>query len=227
MHLSRLRKVLHAHEEPVLTTCPAGYTLRVAPGTVDVDRFERLLDHGLTVLAQGSSAAAAESAHDALALWRGKPFVEFTYDTFAQPEIARLEERKMVALDLRVEAQLALGRHASVLPDLEALVREHPLRERLHAHLMLALYRSGRQGDALGAYQAARRVLREGLGIEPTPELRRLERAILQQDAALEPAAVKRREWPQAPRSLRRRVWPCARTGLIRNADRAAVLAKR
>ena len=121
-----------------------------------------------------------------LALWRGPPLSDFASEPFAQGEIARLEELHLAALEERIEADLALGRHAELISELEALVREHPLRERLRAQLMLALYRSGRQAEALAAYQQARKMLAEELGLEPGRRLQELEGAILRQDAELD-----------------------------------------
>ena len=220
--VSALRKGLHARGHSVLITTPSGYMLRAEPDTVDVDRFERLLDQALEELARGRPAAAAEAARRCLALWRGRPFEEFTYESFAQAEIARLEERRLGALEVQVEARLALGEHHSVICDLEALVREHPLRERLHGHLMLALYRCGRQGDALAAYHAARRSLLEALGIEPCRELRRLEQAILQQDLALEPPSPAGRALSSTGGWTLRPPWMSSTTGTTHNS---AVLA--
>src|SRR6266508_2626026 len=130
--------------------------------------------------------AASAKLHEALALWRGRPLEEFAYEGFAQVEIARLEELRLACLEERVDADLACGRHSELVGELEALVAEHPHRELLRGQLMLALYRSGRQAEALEAYQEARRVLVEGLGIEPGRSLRELEHAILQQDPSLD-----------------------------------------
>ena len=169
-NVSLLRKELG---ERLVTRSP-GYLLRVEPGELDSDRFEAAIRDG---------SPAAVSA--ALALWRGRPLTEFAYDDFAQTEIARLEELRLAATEKRIDAELAAGRHASLVPELERLVQEHPLRERLHGQLMLALYRSGRQAEALDAYRRARTALDEQLGIEPGPALRELERSILNQDASL------------------------------------------
>src|SRR6266545_2476271 len=130
--------------------------------------------------------AASAKLHEALALWRGRPLEEFAYEGFAQVEIARLEELRLACLEERVDADLACGRHSELVGELEALVAEHPHRELLRGQLMLALYRSGRQAEALEAYQEARRVLVEGLGIEPGRSLRELEQAILRQDPSLD-----------------------------------------
>src|SRR6266516_4954740 len=144
------------------------------------------MEEGRGALAGGRAAEAAAKLRQALALWRGPPLAEFAYDPFAQVEIARLEELRLSALEERIEADLALGRDRDLIPELEALVAKNPLRERLRGQLMLALYRSGRQAQALDAYQRARRTLVEELGIEPGPELQRLEGQILNHDPALD-----------------------------------------
>jgi len=164
-----------------LVTQPPGYLLRVEDGELDSHRLERAVESG-----------DVDELADALDLWRGAPLSQFAYKEFAQREIARLEELRLTAIEARVEAQLARGRHASEIPSLETLNQQHPLRERLAAQLMLALYRSGRQADALEAYQRTRRSLDDELGIEPGPALRELELKILNQDASLgqPPAAV-------------------------------------
>src|SRR6266516_2066939 len=144
------------------------------------------MEEGRGALAGGRAAEAADRLREALALWRGPPLAEFAYDSFAQIEIARLEELRLSGIEERIEADLALGRDRDIIPELEALVAKNPLRERLRGQLMLALYRSGRQAHALDAYQRARRTLVEELGIEPGPALQRLEQAILQQDGSLE-----------------------------------------
>jgi DNA-binding SARP family transcriptional activator len=183
VNVSRLRKAL-PHD--VLTTRSPGYVLRVEPDALDLQRFERLVDEGRTLLARGLAADSSERLRDALSLWRGPALADFAYESFAQAAIARLEEIKLSANELRIEADLALARHDELVGELEALVAEHPLRERLRTQLMTALYRSGRQAEALGAYQDARRALVDGLGIEPSTALQELERAILRQDPELE-----------------------------------------
>jgi YVTN family beta-propeller protein len=185
-HVSRLRKALDGAGEGILLTRGRGYLLRVEPGELDVDRFRRLLDAGREALAAGNPDKAAETLRDALALWRGAPLVEFAYDSFAQDEIARLEDLHLAALEERIEADLGLGRHTDVVSELEQLVRRHPLRERLRGQLMLALYRAGRQVEALEVYRDRRRKLADALGLEPGPTLQQLERAILAHDPALE-----------------------------------------
>jgi DNA-binding SARP family transcriptional activator len=143
VNVSRLRKAL-PHD--VLTTRSPGYVLRVEPDALDLQRFERLVDEGRTLLARGLAADSSERLRDALSLWRGPALADFAYESFAQAAIARLEEIKLSANELRIEADLALARHDELVGELEALVAEHPLRERLRTQLMTALYRSGRQG---------------------------------------------------------------------------------
>ncbi len=169
----------------ILLTRPHGYVLRVAPGELDLDRFQSLLDEGRGALAAGRAEAAGISIREALTLWRGPPLGEFAYDSFAQVEIARLEALWLSAVEDRIEADLALGRHDALVSELEALVAKHPLGERVRGQLMIALYRSGRQAQALQAYQNVRRLLGEELGLEPGPALRQLERQILAQDPLL------------------------------------------
>ena len=189
VHISRLRKAL---EQPagdggdgVVVTREHGYELRVDPESVDALRFERLLGDARAELAAGRVGQALSLLEEGLSLWRGPPLAECVYERFAEVEIARLEELRVWALEELAEAKLALGRHAEVVGELERLIREHPYRERLRAQLMLALYRSDRQAEALQAYQDARRSLVEELGIEPGERLRELERAILAQDQEL------------------------------------------
>src|SRR5581483_884480 len=154
-----------------------GYSLRVRDDELDLARFRRL--------------HADEQVAEALALWRGPPLSEFAYQRFARAETARLEDERLACLEKRIDRDLEAGRHAEVTGELEALVAQHPLRESLRHRLMLALYRSGRQAQALEAYQEARAVLVDELGIEPGRELRDLHQAILNQDPALdvEPSA--------------------------------------
>jgi DNA-binding SARP family transcriptional activator len=193
--MARLRKALAAGQssgegDGVLITRPPGYELRLARGQLDLHRFERLV---ADARAAAEPAAAAAKLRDALGLWRGPPLADLAYESFCQAEIARLDELRLAALEDRLRADLELGRHADLVGELESLVAEHPLRERLRELLMLALYRSGRQAEALDAYQAARATLTVELGIEPGRELRELQRAVLSQDPALDlkpPAAV-------------------------------------
>ena len=183
VNVSRLRKAL---PEDMLTTRSPGYVIRVEPDALDLHRFERLVDEGRSLLARGLAADASERLRDAQSLWRGPALADFAYESFAQAAIARLEEIRLAAAELRIDADLALGRHDELTGELEALVAEHPLRERLRKYLMTALYRSGRQAEALDVYQDARRALVDELGIDPSPALQELERAILRQDPSLD-----------------------------------------
>ena len=160
VYVSQLRKRLGTD---VIVTRAPGYLLRVDRDDLDLSRFELLVKE-----AKGAAPeVAAAKLRQALALWRGPPLAEFTYEPFAQTEIGRLEELRIAALEERIEAELALGLHADLVAELEALVAQHPLRERLRGQLMLALYRSGRQAEALHVYQDGRRLLVEQLGIDP------------------------------------------------------------
>jgi len=183
--VSQLRRALGRSGSEALVTRAPGYLLEVGPGELDAERFVRLAGVGRQALAQGDAVGAAATLGAALALWRGPALADFAYEPFAQGEIARLAEARLTALEERLEADLALGRHGELVGELEALVTAHPLRERLRGQLMLALYRSGRQAEALEAYQETRRILVEELGIEPSPPLRELHAAILNQEPAL------------------------------------------
>jgi DNA-binding SARP family transcriptional activator len=183
-HISRLRSALGASR--LLSRAP-GYQLVLAADELDAARCERLLAEGRHALAQRHAAEAAERLRSALALWRGAALADVAYESFAQGEIGRLEELRLAILEERIEADLALARHADLVGELEALVADHPLRERLRGQLMLALYRSGRQADALESYQQALRVLTEELGLEPSDVLKDLQRAILAHDPSLQP----------------------------------------
>ena len=183
IYISNLRKTLGPG---VLETGHMGYRLRVDPGALDLECFELLLERGRRQLLEGDANEAAELLRESLALWRGPPLAEFAYEAFAQNEIGRLEELQLAALELRVEADLALGRHTEVVAELESLVRDHPLRESLSRLLILALYRAGRQADALIAYQYTRGRLVDELGLDPGPALQLLEKQILRQDPALD-----------------------------------------
>jgi class 3 adenylate cyclase/DNA-binding SARP family transcriptional activator len=182
VYVSNLRKAIG---DGVLLTRAGGYVLESPGEEIDVARFEALVAEGRGELAAGDARGAARSLRAALGLWRGEPLADFAYEAFAQGEIARLEEARWAALEDRIEAELALGEHAAVVGELELLVREQPLRERLHALLMLALYRSGRQAEALDAYQRVHAQLSDELGLEPGAEVRALQTAILNHDPSL------------------------------------------
>jgi predicted ATPase/DNA-binding SARP family transcriptional activator len=187
VHVSRLRGALgnKGVGEHRLVTLGAGYLLRVTPGELDAERFERLVDEADALSTADSAELAAVKWREALEMWRGEALSDFAYDSFAQPEIARLSELRVGALERRIAADMAVGRDAQVIAELERLVHEHPYREQLRAQLMLALYRTGRQAEALQAYQDTRAALVEELGIEPSAELRTLHEAVLAQDASL------------------------------------------
>jgi len=184
VYVSQLRKVIGADR---LLTKPPGYSLRVDEGELDLDRFEQLVREGRERLAAGDAKAAAQELAQALDLWRGPALTEFDSEPFARDAGARLEESRFAAIEDRVEADLALGRHARLVSELEQLVAREPLRERPRGQLMLALYRSGRQADALELYRRTRETLVDELGIEPSPALQELEGAILRHDRSLQP----------------------------------------
>jgi YVTN family beta-propeller protein len=182
VYVSRLRKALG---DGVLETHGRGYRLAVDPAQLDAERFEAFVAGGRAALESGDAGHAAELIVAGLQLWRGRPFEEFAYAPFAQAESARLEEARIAALEDRVDAELRMGGGAELVPELERLVAEHPLRERLLSSLMVAMYRSGRQTDALEVFQVARRRLVDELGLEPGPELHELQRRILGHDPTL------------------------------------------
>ena len=182
-YVSHLRKALGAGR---IESHGQGYVLRAEPDDVDGLRFEALAREGHRLLADDADAAS-HAAREALALWRGPPFADLAGETSLQAEVDRLEELRVSVTEDRIEADLALGRHAQLVGELDALTSAHPLRERLWGHLMLALYRSGRQGEALEAFERARRMLADELGIDPSPDLRRLHEQVLRQDPALQP----------------------------------------
>jgi DNA-binding SARP family transcriptional activator/ABC-type branched-subunit amino acid transport system substrate-binding protein/streptogramin lyase len=190
-YVSQLRKRLEptraaGEESRFLVTRPPGYLLRVDPEQLDLHRFEQLAARARRDLVEGKPDSASATLREALDLWRGPPLADLAVEPFAQAEVARLDELRLAALEERFDADLALGRHHELVPEIEGLIRRHPLRERLRGQLILALYRAGRQADALEAHQQTRRVLVEQLGIEPGQALQRLERRILLQDSSLE-----------------------------------------
>jgi DNA-binding SARP family transcriptional activator len=187
-HLRRLLEPDRSARTPagVLISQPPGYRLVVAPDDVDASRFEALAARGRNLLEAGEHQEAAAALAEGLELWRGPVLADFPDAPFAAAERTRLEELRLVAQEDRATADLALGRHAAVIAELERLVADHPFREGLHGLRMLALYRSGRQAEALNAYQVARRALRQELGIDPSPQLRQLEADILRQAPQLD-----------------------------------------
>ena len=182
-YVSQLRKLLG---DDLIGTRPPGYRLRIREDELDAERFRRLAGEGHQLAVSGDHEEADALYREALALWRGAPLADVAFKSFARSEVERLDEERLETLTDRIDCELALGRHRELVPELESLVRRHPLRERFRAQLMLALYRSGRQADALNAYQDARRTLIEELGLEPGRELHDLEQAILRHDAALD-----------------------------------------
>jgi DNA-binding SARP family transcriptional activator len=182
--VSELRKALGSSS--VIETRSPGYVIPLAPEQFDLSVFERLTADATTAQAAGDPSRAAGLLTQALDLWRGAPLADLTYESFAQAPIERLDEIRLAALEQRIDADLADGRHGELVAELEELVAENRVRERLRAQLMLALYRSGRQAEALAAYRQARETLQHGFGLEPSPALRELERRILAQDSSLE-----------------------------------------
>jgi DNA-binding SARP family transcriptional activator len=182
-HVSQLRKSLAPSDR--IVTRERGYLIRVEPDELDLARFERLVE----CAQQAVPERGAELLREALALWRGAALADLSHESLAQGEIARLDELRLAALERRLDADLAIGRSFELVGELEALAREHPLRERLRAQLMLALYRSGRQAEALDVYRETRRLFVDELGIEPGPALQELEKAVLRHDVELESPA--------------------------------------
>src|SRR5688572_4107742 len=193
VHVSQLRKALGPD---VIVTQAPGYLIRLHDAELDLERFERWVAEAQ----RSSSIEASELLSEALGLWRGAPLAELDAP-FARDASRRLDEQRLAALEQRIDADLALGRHAQLVPELEGLVRGHPLRERLRGQLMLALYRCGRQAEALEVYRSGRRLLDEELGLKPDDELQRLERAILNHDPSLEsPVVAEDKRLPVAQR---------------------------
>ena len=187
VRVSQLRKGLGPAGDR-LETKPPGYLFRAERGELDLEHFSQLVEE-----TEGAEPViVAERLREALALWRGPPLADLAYESFAQQAIRRIEELRLAVLERRVDADLALGRHAEVVPELKRLVDAEPLRERFRGQLILALYRAGRQADALAAYQEARRTLIDELGLEPSPALQELERAILQQSPELDLGRLER-----------------------------------
>jgi YVTN family beta-propeller protein len=211
VHVSRLRRELG---EAVVSRT-GGYLIQVEPNQLDLERFEQLVTEGRRALAERHPERASERLREALELWRGPPLPELANEPFARTEIGRLEDARLDAMEERLEADLELGRYAEAIRELEPLVARHPYRERLRELLMLALYRAGRQADALAAYRDARHVLAEEQGLEPGKRLRDLHTAILAQDPALEPETVTEPErQPEPADRARARAWPAVAGGL-------------
>ncbi len=225
-YVSHLRRLLEPGTRPrengLIVTVSPGYLLRLAPGQLDLHRFETLVAEARS---SADPAAALAKLREALALWRGPPLPEFAFEGFAQAEIARLEELRLTALEERIALELELGQNDDLVGELEALVAAHPLRERLRGQLMLALYHSGRQAEALDAYQRTRRALVDELGIEPGQALQHLESQILNQDRALDRRAPTGRP-SLLPRTRRLRVAVLAACALALASAAAFVLSR-
>jgi predicted ATPase/DNA-binding SARP family transcriptional activator len=215
--VSKLRRALGAAD--AVTMRGGGYALEVAPDDVDVHRFERLVAESRAATDAGGLEDGIRLLDEAEALWRGAALADFTYEPFAAPVITRLAEQRLAAREERLHGQLLLGRHHQVVVELEALVEAEPLRERPRGLLMLALYRSGRQADALRVFQDGRRILGEELGLDPGPELRQLEAAILAQDPSLDLAPEPAGTRPAARPPKGRATLPAPLTPLVGRED--------
>jgi DNA-binding SARP family transcriptional activator len=201
----RVAALRRALGDDAVVTRGDGYAVTVAGDGLDLHRFERLLSEARERVTSGDPRSGVALLRQALSLWRGAPLADFAYESFAQAPIARLEELRLTAIELRNEAELALGRHAGLIDELGALVAEHPLRERLGGQLMLALYREGRQAEALDVYQRIRRQLLTELGLDPAPALQELHHSILRQEASLDaPSPAPERSILVAPRDPER-----------------------
>jgi DNA-binding SARP family transcriptional activator len=198
-YVKRLRQALHTAGPSRIVTHPRGYSIRVEPAELDVTRFSDLLTRAFAAARAGAWHDAYTHAAAALVLWRGAPFTDIASGFLEQRELPRLTELRLQALETRIEAELRLGLRAELIPELRQLTRDHPLRERMHGQLMLALYRSGRQAEALAAYQQAREMLITGIGTEPGTSLRELHRRMLTGDPELDPPAAVA---PVVPRDL-------------------------
>ena len=223
VNVSRLRKAFG--DPDLIVTTPAGYRLRVREGELDAERFETLVAEGRHALAADEADQAGAVLREALGLWRGAPLADLADEPFAADEIARLEEQRLSAIELRVDADLAASHHAELVGELGQLTREHPWRERLHGQLMLALYRSGRQADALDAYRRAREVLVDELGIEPGAELRELHQKVLDQDPSLEASHAAADGAPGPAPAPGRRRWRAVAAAVVLLAVAAVTVA--
>jgi DNA-binding SARP family transcriptional activator len=188
--VSELRRAL-GDDARLIETRPPGYLIRLAPGALDLHGFEMLITRAAAAMEAGDAREAADSVGQALAIWRGPPLADLAYESFTQGAIARLDELRLAAVETQIEAELALGRYAQAIASLRALVPEHPLREHLRELLMVALYRAGRQVEALDLYRTTRAELVETFGVEPGPRLQQLEQAILRQDPELTAAPAR------------------------------------
>jgi DNA-binding SARP family transcriptional activator len=203
VYVSNIRKALGDAGRGALITRAPGYILELEPSALDLTRFEEALNDGRVALVEGRFRDAADRLRQGLEEWRGAPLAEFAYESFAQAAIARLEELRLVALEERFEADLALGRHGELVPELQHVVGQQPLRERPRGQLMLALYRAGRQAEALEVFHETRAALVEHLGIDPSPALQVLEHRILNHDPELAVAVLR---WPELPEGIDRAI---------------------
>src|SRR5919106_1988355 len=190
-YVSNLRRILEPERRPrapasVLVTQAPGYLLRVDPGRVDFLVFKALATKGRQLLTEGKPLAARDAFTESLALWRGPALADFLDEGFSRLTATRLEDERLDALEGRIDAELELGHHTAIIPELEHLVTEHPYRERFWYQLLLSLYRAGRQADALNEFQRVRALFSEDLGIDPSASLRTLEGEILQQSSSLD-----------------------------------------
>ena len=202
VYVSKLRKALG--DPARIAARERSYALRLEPSELDLERFRSLVDDARAQLGS-DPAAAARRLHEALSLWRGRALADLDSEPAVRDLVLDLEEERLEATELRIAAELAVGRHSQAVPELERLLAEHPAREPLYAQLMLALYRSGRQADALDVYRRARTRLWEELGLEPSPTLRGLQAAVLRQDPSLAveaPELGARRHLPAQPDAL-------------------------
>ncbi len=184
-YISRLRVTLRDGGSELIESRAGGYVIRVGPEQLDAVRFQLLLEEGQRALEHGEAGDAEEKLVEALALWRGDVLSDLAFERLPAAEVARLEELRLVAIESHVEAALALGRDGVLVAELRALVSRYPLRERLRAQLMLALYLRGRQAEAVEVYLEGKELLAEHLGLDPDPELQRLYEAIVRHDPAL------------------------------------------
>jgi predicted ATPase/DNA-binding SARP family transcriptional activator len=220
VYVSELRRALGPDAASTLEREGRGYRLALGADQLDAARFERMLDEARRAGGERAHNRARTLTTEALALWRGDPYADVTYEAWAEGEIARLGELRLAAEDLRIEAELELGGHARAIAELEPLIRAHPLQERFRYLMVLALYRAGRQADALEAYQDCRRALVDGLGIDPSAELQALERAVLLQSPEL---AV---EAPVSLNTERRAPLPAPATALVGREPEIADLSQ-
>jgi predicted ATPase/DNA-binding SARP family transcriptional activator len=225
VYVSRLRKALGDTE--VIATTPAGYRLRVGADELDAERFRRSMEAGRLALGAGLHERAAALLREALGFWRGPPLADLEFEPFAQVEIARLDEQRLVALEARAEADLARGLHVGIVSELQQLHGEYPTREHLADLLMLALYRNGRQAEALTVYRDTRSMLVEDAGVEPGPELQRRHEAILRQDPSLDAEEAVSPDEPVTGASDRHRALPAAPNRTIGRGREVGSLSER